>query len=621
MKHKIKLSILAVLSASTLVACNGGGSTSSQNQGLQFSATTGLTGSTCDGVQVWSAGSTYASAGTLVVKDGNEYKNNWWTKGDDPATNSGPSGSGKPWTLVTSCGVAPTPTPTASPSPVPTVSPSPTPTVSPDSNLPTPIAFTPTSTASGVINYHLNLPFGSGNIEKMTLSANYTDLIISNYVAGALLGHLMHDKYPTLNFNRDYIYGTLFGQLLQENINTAGYVNTTNWINPSETERASLLAGGQGGPYQINDYAKRLENSNGLGLINFVAIQKGLGFSVEAQDNGTQTGAKGPDSLDQKYFGPMAAAYFHFNDMNRLESNNADTWGPQFKYYAQCMANVQNTKASQYTYNIYDLILNAAYNAGTYSTIIGDYFRICAGMYTSSTEMTQVKSIADYSLSDTQYQSAIGTKEAAGSTFILYPRQIRIYLDQVYNQKTFNSDAITGTNNITLSIQDIEYVFENAMGTLSYINSSNVYGYIPYSEAKKAFEQALTQNNILLASSLTISTSSGKTKFFNLLDSAINNLAANLSINFSNTTQVTIGGGVNPTPTPPSNICPTSPQVYPTGRNTYVSGTVVKASDGNYYSCNSGVAAWCNSPAEWAYAPVTGSASSSAWTLYRCTAK
>lgn len=606
----LKLSTCVILGCAILTGCNNGSSaTNPSNVGQSTTAS-----SACDGVNAWSATQAYASAGTLVTRNGNEYKNNWWTQGDDPATQSGASGSGKPWTLVTSCGATPVVSPTPSPTPTPTTTPQP----SESSNLPTPIAFTPTSSASGTINYHLNLPYGSGNVEKLTLSANYTDLLISNYVAGALLGNMMHTKYPKLNFNRDYIYGSLFGQLLQENINTTNYLSTTNWINPVATERNSLLNSGQGGPYQINDYSKRLENSSGYGLINFVAIQKGLGFTVEAQDDGTQTASTGPASLDQKYFGPLAAAYFHFNDMNRLAQNNADTWGPQYQYYSKCMANLENTNSASFNNNIYDLILNAAYNAGTYSTIIGDYFRVCAGMYTSNPEMTQVKSLGDYSLSDTQYQSAIGTKEAAGSTFILYPRQIRIYLDQIYNQPKFTTGAIDGTNKVSLTVQDIEYVFENAMGTLAYVNSSNAYNYIAYSDAKKAFEQALTQNSISLTGSLVISNATDKVKFFNLLDSAINNLATNLSIDFTKTTQVTIGG-TSPTPTPtPSNTCPTNPQVYPAGRGTYISGSIVKASDGNLYRCNSGVAAWCNSSAD-AYTPATGWAYTQAWTAYTCT--
>ena len=635
MNNKLTLNILLALGAIALTACNSGtssdGTTVAQNQTLQLSEN-GLTGSTCDGVATWDAAKAYASPGMLVVKNGKEYKNNWWTQGNDPETNSGVAGSGKPWFFMTNCGVAPTPTPTPTvtptatptPTPTPTVTPTPTPTVTPApvSGLPTPIHFTPLSTASGVINYHLNLPYGSGNVEKLTLSANYTDLIISNYVAGALLGRLMQEKDPTLKFNKDYIYGTVFGQLLQENIDTAGYTNSTDWINANEAQRTSLLNSGQGGPYQINDYSKRLENNSGIGLVNFVALQKGLGYTVEQQDSGAQTLAKGPDSLDQKYFGPLAAAYFHLNDMNRLAMNNAETWGPQYDYYTKCMNNLKLASSATATNNIYDMILNAAYNAGTYSAIIKDYFRVCAGMYTTQPEMTQLKSLGDYTLSDSAYQTAIGTSEAAGSTFILYPRQIRIYLDQIYNQKTFNSDAITGTNSIKLSVQDIEYVFENAFGTLAYVTSANKYDYIATADSKKAFTSALTTNGLSSTVSLDISTKDGKEKFFKLLDTAINNLATNLNINFGTVTQTTIGG-VSPTPTPtatptPGGNCPTTAQVYPAGLGTYISGTIVKASDNQFYKCNAGVAAWCNSPAAWAYAPATGTATASAWTVQSC---
>ncbi|HQZ86532.1 MAG TPA: cellulose binding domain-containing protein, partial [Actinomycetota bacterium] len=307
----------------------------------------------------------------------------------------------------------PTPTPTTTPAPTPTQTTNPTPTPTQPQpgpgNLPTPVHFTPTSTASGTLTYHTALPYPTGTNDKLVLSSNYTDLIISNYVSGALLAKLLRDKEPGLALNRDYIYGTMFAQLLQENINTGGYNATTDWINPTATERTQLLASGQGGPYQINDYSKRLETPAGIGLINYVALQKGLGYTVEDQDSGKQTASVGPSSLDEKYFGPMAAAYFHLNDTNRLAMNNADSWGPQYATYGQCMTNLKNAKSEQAPFNNYDMILNAAYNAGTYSRILGDYFRICAGQFGTGAAATQVKSLADYSLSDKDYQAAIGT--------------------------------------------------------------------------------------------------------------------------------------------------------------------------------------------------------------------
>jgi len=457
-------------------------------------------------------------------------------------------------------------------------------------------------------------------LSKLETDPDNTDRELEHYLFS------LNDKI--LNINKDYIYGTVFGQLLQENINTAAYLNTTDWINPTATEREALLASGQGGPYQINDYSKRLENDQGLGLVNFVALQKGLGYTVVAQDNGTQTNLRGPDSLDQKYFGPMAAAYFHLNDMNRLAMNNADTWGPQYAYYASCMANLHDARASQNKYNIYDMILNAAYNAGTYSTIIRDYFRICAGMYNGNPEGLQIAALGDYTLSDKAYQAAIGTNEAAGSTFILYPRQVRLYLDQIYNQKTFNSPAISGNVSVRLSIQDIEYVFQNALGTLAYVDANNHYDYITPLQAKQAFETAMAQTHVSIADFVDLGKVDGKNQFFNLLDVALNNLATNLKMNFGAITQTTLGGVTPsptptatpmPSPTPEPKRCPSNPQIYPDGIGNYTAQSIVKAADGKFYQCKSWpYTAWCNSSATAAYAPGSGSSWADAWSTYDC---
>lgn len=488
---------------------------------------------------------------------------------------------------VTSSGTStptPTPTPTPNPTSTPTASPSTTPTATPTSpnepgpaNLPTPVKFTPTSTASGTIIYHTALPYPTGTSDKFTLSSNYTDLIISNYVGGALLGKLLKNKDQNLVFDRDYVYGSLFAQLLQENINTGGYQQSGDWINPSAAERTQLLAAGQGGPYQINDYSKRLETDAGIGLINFTALQKGLDFTVDAQDSGVQTNSPGPASLDQKYFGPLAAAYFHLNDYNRIVMNNAESWGPQAAYYTKCMNNLRDNRSKQAPYNNFDMILNAAYNAGTYSAILKDQFRICAGQFDGGTEATQVRSVGDYSLSDAAYKSAIGTTESAGSTFILYPRQVRLYLDQMYNKATYSSPAITGNTSIDLSVSDIAKVFGNSMGTLAYVDSAGAYRYIDQADSAAAFNAALAANNLNSGSRLNISNSTDRSKFFDLLDSALAKLATQKGIDFGAVTQTTIGQATptpTPTPTPSPSATPTatptptptsSPTATPTG--------------------------------------------------------
>ncbi|SMC28273.1 Carbohydrate binding domain-containing protein [Andreprevotia lacus DSM 23236] len=112
-------------------------------------ATPGTTG--CSAAE-WNAATAYLS-GSKVSRNGHTYQANWWTQGNDPATNSGPTGSGKPWTDLGACSAttsAPTPTATVAPSatPKPTATPAPTATPLP-SATPTPVATaTPKPTAT-----------------------------------------------------------------------------------------------------------------------------------------------------------------------------------------------------------------------------------------------------------------------------------------------------------------------------------------------------------------------------------------------------------------------------------------------------------------------------------------
>ncbi|WP_169165066.1 carbohydrate-binding protein [Cellulomonas taurus] len=50
----------------------------------------------------WSASTAY-TGGATVSKNGTNYTANWWTQGDDPVTQSGGAGSGKPWTSAGAC--------------------------------------------------------------------------------------------------------------------------------------------------------------------------------------------------------------------------------------------------------------------------------------------------------------------------------------------------------------------------------------------------------------------------------------------------------------------------------------------------------------------------------------
>jgi len=50
----------------------------------------------------WGAATVYTGGGT-ASENGVNYTANWWTQGNDPATNNGPAGSGEPWTGTGSC--------------------------------------------------------------------------------------------------------------------------------------------------------------------------------------------------------------------------------------------------------------------------------------------------------------------------------------------------------------------------------------------------------------------------------------------------------------------------------------------------------------------------------------
>jgi chitodextrinase len=86
-------------------------------------ATSAFADTTC--APAWSATATYVG-GNTASSNGVTYRANWWTRGDDPVTNNGASGTGQPWTSQGACGGSTTPVPTSSPTASPTPTPSPT---------------------------------------------------------------------------------------------------------------------------------------------------------------------------------------------------------------------------------------------------------------------------------------------------------------------------------------------------------------------------------------------------------------------------------------------------------------------------------------------------------------
>jgi chitinase len=102
-----------------------------------------------------------------VSRNGQNYQAAYWTQGNDPATNSGPAGSGKPWIPMGSCGGGVTSTPTSTNTPVgPTNTPTRTPTQVPGGGAKILGYFTEWGVYGR--NYHVKNIVTSGSASKLT---------------------------------------------------------------------------------------------------------------------------------------------------------------------------------------------------------------------------------------------------------------------------------------------------------------------------------------------------------------------------------------------------------------------------------------------------------------------
>ncbi|MCF6775054.1 hypothetical protein L3V83_00580 [Thiotrichales bacterium 19X7-9] len=401
----------------------------------------------------------------------------------------------------------------------------------------------------GNVIYHTNFPVNphSTTVEKIDLSQpKYVNLILSNYVAGELLSYMISDKYPSWHYNHDYVVGSLFGQLLQENISTASYPGD-NFIN-NEEQRNQLLQPGQGGPYQLNDYSKRLpgvdtKGSGSEGLINYKVLQASLGYTIEEQDNGSQTLAKGPVSLDNIYFGPIAAAYFHLNDINRINVNNLQTWGPQANSWPKCKIALDQGK-----FESFDMILNAAYNAGTYSDILGTLIDLCAYPDELNSYMTN---LSNYSMNDEPYINAFQLPSVLKdgyhpkslpnwyneTTFVIYPRQVEYYIDQLTNNNSkLEQYGLTTNTSFAFNLEQLKDVFENSMHTLAYGTVGN-YQFISKQDSAKAFDTATTKQGLLPTTIINLNNANDRAIMYQLISNAFSNLEQTLNFNFDEITE------------------------------------------------------------------------------------
>jgi len=471
--------------------------------------------------QPWSSSAVYV-AGNTATEGGKTYKANWWTQGNDPATNNGGAGTGMPWTITTSCsGTAPPPPTPAPPPPTPTPPP-PTPTPPP---APTPSPAPSPSSSSGTISFHLLLGVSgySNPQDSLALAGdNYTDLIMSNLLAGVMYGHLIQRYTPGQQFQKDYLYGSVLGQLLQENLATQYYTAASDLIDPDPNQQA-VMGAGQGGPYQINNYAVDMVGGTyapaGHSLINFVALQPNIGYTMA--DAATQYQRATPPSFNNKYYGPMLAAYFHFNDyvaLNQIGKGAGGWTTPWQPQYDNAIANFTHLPG-----NFLEVLLNAAYNQGYYGGLVAHYSTLGA----TATAATNSSVNA--------WSSAWGDN----NTYDQYPYQVRYYLNQFYDlpiPTTSANTLVTPTNHVAFPMATLKTVFVNTMQKMAYAPSATTYRLFTAAQAQTAFANALAANGVSATATLDLSNASQRAQIFAVLESAIAQIESITGSHFDATT-------------------------------------------------------------------------------------
>ena len=472
--------------------------------------------------KAWSATAIYV-AGNTATEDGKTYRANWWTQGDDPAQRNGGTGTGMPWTLTTNCSAGPSPAPAPAPAPTPAPAPAPTPAPTP-APVPAP-APAPSSITQGTVNFHLLLGVTGYNTpqDSLTLTGdNYTDLIMSNLLAGVMYGHLLQRYTPGQQFEKDYLYGSVLGQLLQENLATQYYTAGSNLIDPSPLQQA-VMGTGQGGPYQINNYAADMVSGSyvpaGHSLINFVALQPNIGYTLA--NAGTQYQRPTPASFNDKYYGPMLAAYFHFNDyiaLNQIGKGVGGWTTPWEPQYDNAIANFTTLPG-----NFLDVLLNTAYNQGYYGGLVQHYSTL--GATATAATVTSI--------------NAWSNVWGDANTYDQYPYQVRYYLNQLYDLPIPSGSAtslVTPANHVAFPMPTLKAVFTNTMQKMAHAPSATTYKLFTAAEAQAAFSAALKANGVAETATLDLCNASQRAQIFAVLETAIGQLESATGSHFDQTT-------------------------------------------------------------------------------------
>jgi len=378
-------------------------------------------------------------------------------------------------------------------------------------------------TTTGTLHFHLLLGAGSATDSLVLDGGNYDDLILSNLIAGVMYGHLVTSRYPGIQFNKDYLYGSLMGQLLQENIETEAYTAGQDLIDPSPAQQA-VMGVGQGGPYQINNYAVDMVSGTyapqGHALIDFVALRKNIGYSLAGA--ATQYRKATPPSFNNKYFGPMLAAYFQFNDLVAMDSIGKGAGGWQTPWEPaldNAMIRFRTLPGA-----FLDILMNAAYNQGFYGQLLGSYCLL--GESATAATVASVDSFAPVWGSTDSYRQ--------------YPYQVRYYLDQLFDLPTPTTSPaalVVPDNHLAVPMGTLGAVFSQVCQTLAHLNAAGQEVCLTSAQADGAFQAGLASAGVASTATLDLASAPDRGAIFTLLEGAIASLETSLGFHFSDTSQ------------------------------------------------------------------------------------
>ncbi|MFC4893138.1 chitin-binding protein [Pseudofrancisella aestuarii] len=458
--------------------------------------------------------------------------------------------------------------------------------------------------------YHTSFPIKDNDlsIDHFTTNTDSANTIImSNIIAGVMYGYLINKKYPDIKYDGDYLYISILGRLLEKSGLEKQLINKDFELDDIDASihepsyMKQLLNLGQSGPYKLKDYAKRLPQKDtigALGLRNYDAIAKVLGYSIEDQDNGKQSNSKVPETLENIYASPMITAFYNFNKLNEIQilsSEKGQKENGQYKYNKQWNRCLGKMRKSEVPNTFFPTIMNIIIDSGAKSSVLEPYLNICNNH--KFLARSAYNAMNDLTLGSYEYQKAIGVKKIDNNNtdYYEYSRQMSFYMSQILNVSVnMGKNLYLVDNFIIFDLDRLKQVFSMSMSKLSYKDNKDVLQYISQDEANKAFDQAKKLLGLATTKNLGFSNfypanRDGEQR--GLIYSLIYNSIRYLEKNNLNISFTAVSDNIINKPSVAKKPIKEIEISYPDKLGTYEIGTTVSY-DNSIYTCK--IVSWCN---------------------------